>query len=444
MTIAQAKPRFRRRLLQLAILVVVAICAQQIAEAQKTVVIFNFAGPAGAKARRGVIRAMAQQVSFSKLDDYLAEGEKAGVDPSRGKGLVTTCSRAKVDAVIKGKVVRRRRGKYTVVVSVVDGGTGQRLGRRAATVRGARRVARAGLAIGKQLLPMVQEARYAAPKPKKRPKPAPVHRPRTRRPPKKQPEARKGKLDGLLDVSVTLGVALRNFKLAGADATLDRAYEGGAYPEFAVRLELFPIALLTDNFARNVGLGFSYSRHLSISTTMETKQGQAEVDTSSWEMLLDLLVRWPILDRPTTPVVNLHVGWGMRNFVLGPNHILPTFKYNFLRFGLGGYVPLTTRLFAIIADFDLRPVLGMGQDAVNAFGAKESGFGWSIRAGLGGRLDLGLTYGLVFEYLRFSADFAGRYDIPNDKQLESPVQRRDPTSGSDSFIRFWAYVGYAL
>ena len=437
----QALSRTTRWKLQVVILALWAICGEPVAEAQKKVVVFNFAGPGGAKARRGVIRALAQQVTFARVDNFLAEGDMAGVNPVRGKGLVTTCTRAKVDAVIKGKVTRRRRGRFTVTVSVVNGGTGERLGRRAATVRGARRLMRAGAAIGKQLLPMLREAEHAAIKPAAPVEPRPVRKfkPRPRKVKKKKKTGLSFK--GLFDVSVSLGISMRNYKLAGADPTLDRKYEGGVYPEFNLRLDLFPVAPFLDNFARNFGLSMGYTRHMSVSTTMNTKTGEVEVDTGSQELLLDLLVRWPIFDKPTSPVILGHVGWGMRHFTLGDNYILPTFKYSFMRFGLGGRIPLTSPLIALEVGFDLRPLMAVGQDAIDAFGQKEGGFSWSLRGGLSGRTSLGLFYGLMFEYLKFTTDFAGRFDITGSAP---PVVRKDPTSGSDSFIRFWFTVGYGM
>jgi hypothetical protein len=432
--------RSTSRKLQVVILALVAICGEPMAQAEKKVVIFNFAGPGGAKARRGVIRAMAQQVTFERVDNFLAEGDMAGVNPVRGKGLVTTCTRTKVDAVIKGKVTRRKRGRYTVTVSVVNGGTGVRLGRRAATVKGTRRLIRAGAAIGKLLLPMVQEAEHAAIKPVKRaaPRPAPVFKPR----PRKKKKKKKGmSLKGLFDVSVSMGISKRNYKLEGADPTLDRAYEGGVYPEFTLRLDLFPMAPFMDNFVRNIGLSVSYTRHLSVSTKMTTKQGEVEVDTGSQELLLDLMVRWPIFKKATSPVILGHVGYGFRNFSLGENYILPSFKYNFVRIGLGGRVPLTTPLIALEAGFDVRPLISVGQDAVDAFGQKEGGFSWSVRGGLSGRTSLGLFYGATFEYLAFTTDFGGRYDITGNGP---PLVRKDPTNGSDGFIRFWLTIGYGM
>ena len=424
---------------QLVILALVAICGEPIAAAQKKVVVFNFGGPGGAKARRGVIRAMAQQVTFARVDNFLAEGDMAGVNPVRGKGLVTTCTRTKVDAVIKGKVTRRRGRRYIVTVSVVNGGTGERLGRRAATVRGARKLLRAGVAIGKQLIPLLEEAEHLAIKPVAPPPKPRVFKPKPRKIKKKKSSIT---LDGLFDVSVSLGISMRNYHLAGADPALDRKYEGGVYPEFNLRLDLFPMAPFLRNFARNIGLSVGYSRHLSVTTTMSTKQqGEVEVDTGSQELLLDLMVRWPLFDRPTTPVILGHAGWGMRHFTLGENHILPTFKYSFVRFGLGGRVPLTTPLIALEAGFDLRPLMAVGQEAVDAFGQKEGGFSWSLHAGVSGRTSMGLFYGLMFEYLRFSTDFGGRFDITG---TAPPVVRKDPTSGSDSFIRFWLTVGYGM
>ena len=96
---------------------------------------------------------------------------------------------------------------------------------------------------------------------------------RTKPRPRKKKMKKGLSLEGLFDVSVSMGISKRSYKLEGADPTLDRAYEGGVYPEFTLRLDLFPAAPFMDNFLANIGLGVVYTRHLSVSTKMTTKQG---------------------------------------------------------------------------------------------------------------------------------------------------------------------------
>ena len=215
------------------------------------------------------------------------------------------------------------------------------------------------------------------------------------------------------------------------------------YPEFTARLELYPLILaLERGFARNIGLGFSYSRHLSISTKLPSVN--QEIDTSSWEMLIDARVRWTWWDRTTSPTLVLFSGLGLRNFDLGQNVVLTSFDYRFVRAGLDATVPLGTQLLALYAGFDARIVLGVGQEAVDAYGVRDGGFGWAARAGVCGRQPLGsfgISYFLAFEYLTFASKFAGRSDARPDL---NPIERADPTEGSDRFIRLWAGAGLAL
>ena len=444
-------------------LVLASPLLEQAAQAKKRVVVLAFSGPGGVRARKGVITALAKKVRFIKAGNFLEVGDQAGVDPT-GAGLIPTCTKLRVDAVIKGRVKRKGR-RYSIIVSVVNGGTGKREGRRAARVRGTRRLLRGGMAIGAQLLPVIRQTAYKKKRRRARPRrarprrvvqpvPVPVYQPGATPAPRPRPvrkatrtrKARKQKkggiqLDGLFDLSLSLGISMRAYHLAGADSKLDRRYDGGVYPEFTARLELYPMSLLMQNFARNIGLALSYTRHLAITTAMNTTKGEVEVDTGSQEFLLDLMLRWPILDRPTTPVILVSAGWGLRDFTLGENVILPTFKYRFVRFGVGGRVPLTTQLIALEVGFDLRPVMAVGQDAVDAFGEKDGGLGYALSGGVGGRTSFGLFYGLTFEYLRFGNDFLGRSDIQGSAPA---LVRKDATSGSDRFIRFWARVGYGM
>ena len=413
----------------------------------RTVVVLPFKGPKASSARLGVIRALKKKSQFVPADEFLGTAAEYGVDPLQPEGLVTICAKLEVDAVVTGKVVKVRRGRYRVTVTVIDGGTGMPAGGKAATVRGKRKIRRAGKAIGHRLAKLVAQTSRPIAEPTVSSEQEPKPRPRAKK------KARKGKglggMGGLFDLSVGIGMSRRNYEMEGDDPSKNRRYDGGIYPEFNFRLDLYPAAPFMDHLvARSLGLGIALAAPMSISTTLKDKKGQAqEVDTSSLEFLLDLLFRWPILgEAPTSPVLKAAFGFGMRDFKLGENHVLPSFKYRFLRIGVDAHIPLMTPLIAIQAGIDLRPILAVGQEALDALGEKSGVFALAARGGIGGETAFGLFYGVTFEYQHFMADYAGRVEYQSKAiPAGAPSSLRTvPSSTTESYIRVWAQLGFSI
>jgi hypothetical protein len=436
-----------------------------------------FSGAGGGAARRGVIAGIKRRVRLVPAGRFRRAGGT--------NDMVAACSKVKCDAVIKGHVKRRRR-RYSLTVTVYNGGTGSAIGRRAARVRGKRRITRAGAAIGRRCLRLIRKGKYQRGAPASKPPPEPVAAapPPEEKPTAvaktdtsdipvyKPPTATKGKLDeedeeedeeegrvtkrasrssmaGLFDISVAVGMAFRTAQVTTDDANklLDpnddglREYNGSMYPELVAHVDLFPLVLATGGFARGFGIGATFAHHLSISTKSKNDE---DVDTTSWELLLDLKYRWNILSGDTSPVVDIFAGYGMRNFTLAMNKTMSSFAYRFVRFGLEGKVPIMTPLFAVVVGFDVRPMLGVGSgegDAVDVYGTRTGGLAWAIRGGVAGQHNVGFFYFLNFEYLSLSSSFEG-LSKPDDLRDGFP-DRLDPTSCSDRFIRLWVGGGYA-
>lgn len=247
-------------------------------------------------------------------------------------------------------------------------------------------------------------------------------------------------------MGASIGLSTRTYQLVvPSNGTLDRKYSGGLFPEFTLALQAFPLVLATNNFARNIGLGISYTRHLSISTKLD--QGAAAnpgaVDTSSQEILFDARLRWAIKDDLAGPVVYGYFGFGLRSFSLGPNVVLTSMGYQFLNFGVGGRIPLGSPLVSLRAEVNLRPLLQVGQEAVDAFGERDGGFAWSFQAGLYGRLKNGLFYFATFQLLNFSMKFTG-LDAVSTAVRPNTADLGPASEGTDRFIRIWAGAGYAM
>jgi hypothetical protein len=389
--------------------------------------------------------------------------------------------------------VRKKGRKFAVAVTVLNGGTGEAIGRRAGTARGVRKLAAVSATLGAQCAEYVAQGQFKASETAAQARPAapatpppgkavrtaaspgdtsdvPVYKPSSAAPPPAaeakssrrgegeedegvRKQADRGSLAGLFAVSVALGFSSRVATVSvtnadqGQSAPSDSKYDGGMFPEFTVRADLYPVTFFTRSFFRNLGLGVGYTRHLTISTKMPAKNQatgvdeQVPVSTSSQELLLDLKLRWAILSSATSPEVTFLAGFGLRDFNLGDNTVLPSLNYRFVRLGVEGSVPLWTPLAAVFVGFDARPLLGVGQESVDHLGVKSGGFGFAVRGGAQGRLSLGITYFLVAEFLRFTAEWKG---LAEDTTNLGPLDRIVPTQGSDRFLRLWAGVGYAM
>ena len=419
------------------------------AQTSRQVVVLPFKGAKANTARLSVIRGLKGKVSFVPLNMALETATERGLDPEQPEGIVSLCAHLEIDAVVTGKVDVPRRGRYRLTVTVVDGGTGMPVGGKSATVRRKKQLPRAGAAIARSLGPLLAQT--------SRPVAAPSEVEATgvkvddvAADSASESEGRgPAGLGGLFEFSLGLGISRRDYRMEGDNPTEDRRYNGGVYPEINFRLDIYPAAPFWNHFVgRNLGVGLAFAHHLSISTTKRDSGGaQAQVDTGSLELLVDLLFRWPLFeDKSTTPVLKAALGFGMRDFTLDPNHVLPSFQYRFLRIGVDAEIPLMTPLIALKAGIDVRPILAVGQEALDALGEKSGVFALAVKAGLGGKTSFGLFYGAMFEYQHFMADYAGRTEYLNKQwPTDAPKSMRiAPSSTTESYIRVWFLLGYAI
>ncbi|MFH1132086.1 MAG: hypothetical protein V1754_12170, partial [Pseudomonadota bacterium] len=291
-------------------------------EAQKSVVVLEFPGPGGTAARARFISAMRDNVKTIGTKTYRRVALNLGADTRSETGIAAVCSRIKCHAVVMGEVTADR-GEYTIVVAVHDG-TGVLIGRRAATVKNKNMVGPAGEALGQACARLIGNARYnefheSAPPPEEKSPPeedpiSPLFDTGQEKASRKTQQQnqnirdamlsrnnKRKSISGLFAVSLAMGGATRNCTQRGANSAQDSYYDGGFYPEFTLAGEVYPLAPWIDNFTRNIGVGISYSRHLSIETKMPGQYPGQEVavETRSQELLADLRLRWPFWNKPT-------------------------------------------------------------------------------------------------------------------------------------------------
>jgi hypothetical protein len=453
--------------------------------AKKRVVVLGFRGPRAGQARAAFIGAIRRRARVLSPGKFNRAGGSREPD-----GITAGCAKLRCDAVVTGAVGKRGR-RYTLTVSVFDGGTGDRIGRRAARVRGKRRLRKAGFAVGRKCSRLIAKGRRPARAVASAPPAAaeaeePAAAPETAvaqantpaeqdddlfpsrggdgaRPKGTDDEdaddndddssdddnttvrkrAGSTKTAGLFSVGASLGMAKRSFSLVPKNTQGERTYDGGWFPEFAVAADFYPLVLATRGFLKNLGVGANFSRHVKISTQGgegSQSDGQDVADTGSQQILLDLRLRIDFSDRAT---VLGFTGFGMRDFTLGENDVLTSVNYKFVRIGVGGVLPLGTPLLALHVGMEARPVLTLGQEVADHFGKREKAFGWTVMGGLGGSLSFGLTYFASFEYQSYMTGFEG-LEAAEISPVTGTVDMGPASEGTDQYFRFWAGVGYAL
>lgn len=131
-----------------------------VANAETKAVVRPFRGSGADKARLGVATALAQgSVTLIRYEDFRQTAERLGIDADVPKGITWVCNDLACNAVLDGEVTKRR-GKYSLIVTVRNGSTGEVIGRRGASVRKINSLKEAGLAVGKACVDLVGQGTF--------------------------------------------------------------------------------------------------------------------------------------------------------------------------------------------------------------------------------------------------------------------------------------------
>jgi hypothetical protein len=413
------------------------------------VVVLDFPGKGGGKARIQVIRALRDRVTFETKTAGEQVLASKGLSASSATGRAAVADALSVDYVIWGRV--RGKGSSARAKIRFAGPEGKEIASRDAgppgTAKGNARIQKAALALLAKALtaaPPVRETAAEDTKPAARPKPEPIVVPPV--------EVSTTEIDEPVAIevkarSVTTRYAPHVLLLAGAGGrvrtveidiedgaggTGTRKYESGVYLDIVFRLELRP-------FARNAakGLrGLALEADGAFGVGLETRPpgSSTPLDTKAWRVLGQL----GYFHRFENGELGGLVGVGFDRLEIETNGTIPSIDYLFLRLGPAYRHFFIGRLLYLRVDGGFRWPFSYGQ-LEDAFG-NTKGFGFDAALMLGGELDVGFSYGarLSFEYFKpqFSGFSAG---VP----LEPPAaaEGRDAT---DLGINFHAMVGWAF
>lgn len=407
------------------------------------VVVLDFDGPRGSQTRAAVVGALRRDVELVPLTEFEQAAQDAGVSSYTGRDLVAACRPVGAVAVVSGEVLRE--GGFVLRMTLRNCADGEVLDLYTVGFRGRRINTRD---LHTQAAAMVERIQSGAQAPAQEPEPEPEPEPGPIGEGEGEGEEGEGeepstpRTDSFLDASLMLGLATRSLDITcpnctGADGGQISAvvYEGGAYSEFGLVANFYPLRLTsTQGFLRNLGLKVGFARHLIASSQPREDATAPEVETSLFELGVDASIAFGLGDAPKPPLLGLALGWGMKDFLLGTNLYVESFQYRFFRFGALFSYPVADILVPFITA-GYRLVSDMGP-AQAFYGPDGSASGLDLSLGVRGNFIPHIIYEAAFDLVSFSLSFSRAAGV-------------DPaglpgTDGSDAYYRGRFSIGYAL
>ncbi len=444
----------------IALLVVcVSFALPEVASAQQPkVVVLDFVGKGGDKARIQVIRALRDRASFetrSRAEQVLKKKRLSGTSVS---GRAAVARELGLDYVIWGGV--RGKGSSARAKIRIAGPKGKEITSREAgppgTSKGNARIQKASVSLlGKAVAtvpPKGEEKRSdkrkaaaapvvaapaAAPAAAKPEAPAAPATAEVEEPVAIEVKARGGSSQYAPYVLILGGAGGRTRKLeinvedsAGDPAT--RTYESGVYLDIVFRLEVRPLAR-----HRTPGIrGFALEADADFGVGLDTQPpgSTTKLDTKAWRVLGQL----GYFHRFVKGELGGLIGIGFDRLQLETNGTIPSVDYLYLRLGPAYRHIFIERLLHLRVDAGFRYPFSYG-DLATTFG-DASGFGFDAGLIIGGELDVGFAYAARFSVDYFKPQFS---EFPNGTIPPTPgaAQGRDAT---DLAFNFHVMVGWAF
>lgn len=191
-------------------------------------------------------------------------------------------------------------------------------------------------------------------------------------------------------------------------------YSSGLAAALSVSFKARPLAFVWDrgflsalytraHFRSTVGLK-SQSQYRDAGGVPQTET----LGTSLWELTFEAGYDWKILDRPTSPHLELGLGYGMMDFALdwgaSASRSMPAAAYRFGLFGLGLELPFSSWIGAH-GRFDYRLVTGTGEIEDPVWYGPSSTGGVNMALGLNGSYK-GFIVRAEYSYTRYFYAFS--------------------------------------
>ena len=430
------------------------------AYAQKPkVVVLDFTGKGGDKARIQVIRALRDRVAFEQRDTARKVLAKRGLSGTSVAGRAAIADTLPVDYVIWGSV--RGRGSSARAKIRIAGPKGKEIGAREAgppgTSKGNARIQKASLALlAKAIAAAPPESSGRKRREEDEPMPAiappsvAAPAPVASTPPSPPPSATEVTEPVAIEISARpstdhyapyvallggAGGRTRNIKVNvddGSEVTGTRKYESGIYLDIVFRLEVRPLARHRAPGAR--GLAIEADGDFGVGLETQPPSSTTKLDTKAWRVLGQL----GYFHRFAKGELGGLIGIGFDRLKLETNGFLPSIDYLFLRLGPAYRHFFIERTLQLRVDAGFRYPFSYG-DLATTFGDAK-GFGFDAGLTLGGELDVGFAYAARVSVDYFGPQFSG-FAGDTAPSVPGAALGRDAT---DLAINFHVMVGWAF
>jgi len=445
-----------------AILTVTAIANGAQAQ-QPKVVVLSFTGAGGSTARVQVVRALKGQADFATKSDADRVIDDRGLRLETAGGRAELTDALDVDYIFWGRV--KGKGSSARTEIRVAGRSGETLtGYEAGapgTSKGNRLIqeaARTALAEVLELAPPGKRKRKetavvvtaeasvptgaAAATTSTAPAP-PKTKPRqdSKADAKKQSKKKKNKeTDGatklpVFEIFVGGGPRLRNIDFNvgdGSGGTENRNFDSGAYADVGGYFLVRPLGR-SDNPALQ-GIVIQGDGGVGFGLNAQPQGTGITNNVTTWRALGQVGYLYPLIKGLQ---VGGLVGAGVDTFDIDVNSVLPSIQYIYVRVGAALSYMVFKDFLGFRVDGGFRKPFSFG-DLEAAFGNNSSAIGFDATAMVGGKLDIGFTYGFRFIWEYYKLDFSGATDP------QQPSFSGGPGSGTDSAMTYQFLVGWSL
>jgi hypothetical protein len=414
------------------------------------IVVLDFSGKGGDKARIQAIRALKDRASFAQKDEAEKVLVRNALSATTVDGRAAVAEELRLDYVFWGTV--RGKGSSARAKISVAGPKGRTIASRQAgppgTSAGNTRIQKATRAL------LAKAIATVPPQAAEEPEGEPAQEPESVvpvTPPVEQAPAAESVVELEKPVAIEVeaptpfapyvtllgGVGGRTRTLEvniddGSGGTATRKYESGVYLDIVFRLEVRPLAKFRTPGPR--GLALEADADFGVGLETETPSSTERLDTKAWRVLGQL----GYFHRFAKGELGGLVGIGFDRLQFPPNGFLPSVDYLYLRVGPAYRHFFLDRLLHLRVDAGFRYPFSYG-DLESTFGDAK-GVGFDVGLMLGGELDIGFAYAARVSLDYFRPKFSGFPEgtVPPDPPA---AQGRDAT---DLAINFHIMVGWAF
>ncbi|MCD6499828.1 MAG: hypothetical protein J7M25_16160 [Deltaproteobacteria bacterium] len=412
----------------------------------------GFGGPGGGRARSYVIRVVRDQFHLISIKRLTRAAHRMHRRLSGRRNVRRICKAAGVDAVVYGRVLRRR-GRWWLRLMIRDGASGRRVKRTVIRLRGPRMNASSRHDVRrflKRYIPRVEGVEggdegtsgeetssggsQGIEETPTIPPVKPIHK-KKKKGPSKSLLVDRAPYVTAVEGGLLLDAVARRFTMKPQDGNPDYKTKGIIAP-IGFQFVVYPGAFVTKNLAgANFGIGFWWTRAFGIKSH---RDGSGDGYKTVYQKIdFYLTYRWNILQKISSPELRLDLGLGNFRFMVdadmsaaGSDQIKAVgVKYWYVMPRLHLLYPVLPKRLSVLFSFGYMHPFQIGPTTEWwAFGDAKA---WGIETMLG--LDVRITW-------KFHMSFEGRYSYFGIKYTQAGQAGYDYTfvanSAADQYFGF--------